>query len=677
MRFVAAALLLGIAASAALEAQTPDTRASLITRAQVWTPTDVSATDLRRGQPGGYAPGSDLRCEYLDKELNGMSPKFACLLPSGKDIKVKYGDANGEVHGEVAATRLLWAMGFGADSMYPVRVFCRGCPETIGVPTGRPGERLVGPAVVEQKKARRELSSGDQPGWSWLELDLIDEEAGGASLAQRDALKLLAVFMQHTDSKPEQQRLICLDEEEAAGAACERPFMLINDVGLTFGRANLLNRNLVGSVNLQEWSRTPVWKEDRACVGNLPRSLTGTLKDPVISEAGRAFLAERLMRLSDAQIRTLFEAARMDVRGATPGAPTIDDWVAAFKAKRQEIVERRCDVLWPGGIAALFGTEPIRWLQDRGSRALTIAMNSVSVFGYTRVYMAIAVALAFLVNLRAGAALLLLLALNGVIAEGAKAIVTSPRPHAVDAAVQNLDVVDTLGAAFRSGVAAPSVDSDDGYGFPSGHVAVTTAFLFGIGYFFQWRWIWPAMAFCIPLMALARMYLGRHFVGDVLGGVAVGVIAATVGFLVLTLARLSNPKRANEAAGRAVIVAGGCALAALVSGFGAYDAGRFLGLAAGVMLLAYDESLAAGFAHGGAADKSRLGVRAGRVALAAVVFAAVWLGTNAALEAAEMLHTPAGAVLAGAIPAFALLPAPLYLERLVTAAKGRVSAAAH
>ena len=43
------------------------------------------------------------------------------------------------------------------------------------------------------------------------------------------------------------------------------------------------------------------------CVGNLPKSFTGTLKDPVISEEGRAFLANLLRQLSDAQIRALFE----------------------------------------------------------------------------------------------------------------------------------------------------------------------------------------------------------------------------------------------------------------------------------------------------------------------------------------------------------------------------------
>ena len=63
------------------------------------------------------------------------------------------------------------------------------------------------------------------------------------------------------------------------------------------------------------------------------------------------------------------------------------------------------------------------------------------------------------------------------------------------------------------------------------------------------------MVFWIPAMALARLYLGRHFLGDVLGGVGVGVIAATIGFIALTLARLSNPSHAWTAAARTMVAA--------------------------------------------------------------------------------------------------------------------------
>jgi membrane-associated phospholipid phosphatase len=637
-----------IAAAVEARGQAPEPRASIVARAHVWIPTNVEGMDLLRGPRnfGPPQPGDTVRCDFVDRAFEGKSPKFACVLPAGEEVKVKFGEDNGEVHGEVAATRLLWALGFGADVMYPVRVVCRGCPDFVtGRPAG-PRERLVDPAVIERKMPARDIS-GTSDAWSWPELDLIREGAGGAPVAHRDALKLLAAFLQHTDSKPEQQRLVCLDDKGETSARCERPFMLLNDVGLTFGRANLANTNVVGSMNLKLWSQTPVWKEGAACVGNLPRSLTGTLKDPVISEDGREFLADLLERLSDAQLHDMFEAARVDPKA----------WTRAFKAKRQEIVDRRCDVLWPGGIRALFGTAPVRWLQDRGSPALTAVMNGVSLLGYTRAYVALAVALAFLVRLRAGAALLLLMALTGVLTDGVKAVVSSPRPDAVDSRVRTLSVVEALGDSFRSDSPLPSVDADDGYGFPSGHVAASTAFLFGLMYLFQWTWAWRALVVWIPAMALSRMYLGRHFLGDVLGGMGVGVIAVAVSFLALTLARLSNPKRAHEALERSLMVAGVCALLALVYGVPApYDAGRFLGLTIGAACIVV--YVGPRFAP---ASDIPVGARVTSLCLAAIVFGLSWWGTRMLIAAAGLAQTPVGMLLAGALPMLFLLPVPLYL----------------
>ena len=670
------AFVMAVGASVVTHTQVTDSRASLLARAHVWMPTRVAEMNVLRGpaRPDAFPFESQVRCTFVDRTLDGNSPKFACVLASGDEIKVKFGDSNGEVHGEVAASRLLWALGFGADAMYPVRILCDGCPSTIGIPSG-PDERLVDPAVVERKMPGRELASGDGPGWSWLELDLIEEEAGGATRAQRDALKLAAVLLQHTDSKPEQQRLVCLDEsDDSATFRCERPFMMINDLGLTFGRANLPNSNLVGSVNLQEWANTPIWKDEGACVGNLAKSLTGTLKDPIISEEGRQFLAERLTQLSDAQIQGIFEVARVDDRAPARGdgraAAPLAEWVRVFKAKREEIVDRRCNALWPGGISALFGTGPIRWLQERSSPPLTVVMNVISLLGYTRVLIALGVMLAFLFKLRAGAALLLLLAFTGVLTDGAKAIVSSPRPQAVDAAVENLDFVYVLGESFRNDSAMPSVDAVDGYGFPSGHVAMTTAFLFGLGYFFRWGWVWPLTLLWIPAMAVSRVYVGRHFLGDVLGGVGIGVIASTIGFLALTLARLSNPNRAAHASVRTFLVAVGCVCATLWTGIGAHETGRFLGLAAAVLLLVNGR-----FGYVLAArtiDNAPLTARIGRLVLAALAFAIVWSATYAALDGFGLRYTLAGALLGGAVPAFSLLPLPLVLERVLAAARARV-----
>jgi hypothetical protein len=90
-------------------------------------------------------------------------------------------------------------------------------------------------------------------------------------------------------------------------------------------------------MDLHDWSGARIWREGTTCVGDLSRSLTGSLEHPRISEAGRAFLARRLLLLSDRQIRDLFRAASVERRGGT-----VDDWLRVFKRKRDEIVKARC-----------------------------------------------------------------------------------------------------------------------------------------------------------------------------------------------------------------------------------------------------------------------------------------------------------------------------------------------
>lgn len=341
---LAAAVTLMLATPAVAAQDRQDDRSSIVARSKVWLPSDIPSKNLLAGPqgPGAFAPGETVHCEYRKKNLRGRSPKFSCVTADGDELKVKFGGTNGEVYAEVAASRLLWALGFGADRMYSVRVICRGCPiEVGGILRANGRERILDPAAVERKLAREIHDE-----WSWGELDNIREEAGGATRAERDALKLLAVMLQHGDSKPEQQRIVCLDEPYTKGR-CQQPLMMVNDLGLTFGRANRFNQQPAGSMNLAEWRRVPVFAGHSGCVGNIQQSFTGTLHRPVISEEGRAFLADLLLQLSDAQLRQMFHAARVGLRPREPGSgrsgfPSVDEWVDAFKAKRTEIVERRC-----------------------------------------------------------------------------------------------------------------------------------------------------------------------------------------------------------------------------------------------------------------------------------------------------------------------------------------------
>jgi hypothetical protein len=323
--------------------QTADSskRLAAIRHAQVWFATDVAAMDLRSGPQGlgAFAPNETVTCDYVEKQLNGRSPKFTCMRPPQDELKVKYGRNNGEVYAEVAASRLFWALGFVAERMYPVRVVCRGCPSEIK------GTEM---ASIQRKTPGKDIETPELVGWAWPELDEVDPAAGGAPRAQRDALKLLAVLVQHTDSKAEQQRLICLGAQtkEEAAEPCAMTVMMAHDLGLTFGRANLWNRNPVASTNLAEWSHAPVWAGPTGCVANLPRSQSGTLDNPIIGEDGRKFLADLLVQLSDKQLSDLFEVSRFPRRSTAsddaPDTSSIADWVKIFKQKRDQVVNRVC-----------------------------------------------------------------------------------------------------------------------------------------------------------------------------------------------------------------------------------------------------------------------------------------------------------------------------------------------
>ena len=66
-----------------------------------------------------------------------------------------------------------------------------------------------------------------------------------------------------------------------------------------------------------------------------------------MSEAGRRFLADLLGQLSDAQIRDMFAAGTIDKRGwPSPrhykNNGTIDQWMQAFKGRRDEVVNHHC-----------------------------------------------------------------------------------------------------------------------------------------------------------------------------------------------------------------------------------------------------------------------------------------------------------------------------------------------
>jgi hypothetical protein len=341
--------------------QTP--RGEVLRRAHVWKPIDTARLNLLAGPAGtGSFPfDAAVTCDYHypDEPVGGVTPKFECEFAPKDIAKVKYGADNGEVYAEVAGTRLFWALGFLVDRMYPVRVTCHNCPadpfreSKAEWHLGRSGSistKIYDPAVVEREAAGEEIKPGDTGGWSWDELELIDPRAGGAPRAHVDALKLLAAFVQHVDNKRDNQAVVCPEDavrkDRDGDETCAVPMLMVKDLGSSFAAASKMR---FPKMKLDSWSDVPIWKDPAACQADLTGSLVGTLEHPRISEAGRKFLADRLMLLSDRQIRDLFTASRVERRGDTirdengQSRPvTVDDWVRVFKDKRDQIVKHRC-----------------------------------------------------------------------------------------------------------------------------------------------------------------------------------------------------------------------------------------------------------------------------------------------------------------------------------------------
>src|SRR6185295_19856976 len=138
-------------------------RRAFIRRAQVWLPTDVASMDLRAGPQGAgaFSPDALVTCDYVDHKLDGSSKKFSCAIDKDDVAKVRYGASNGEVQGSVLASRLLWALGFGADRVYPVRIRCRGCsPDPWTSRERSAGVHVFDPAAIERKPDGHDMSAG-------------------------------------------------------------------------------------------------------------------------------------------------------------------------------------------------------------------------------------------------------------------------------------------------------------------------------------------------------------------------------------------------------------------------------------------------------------------------------------------------------------------------------------
>jgi hypothetical protein len=338
-------------------------------RARVWRQPSlpIGQADLFNNPRGvgSFHRNAQVACKFLPKVVSGKSPKFQCVLPDGRVLRIKYGP-NPEVRTEVAASRLLEALGFGADRVYAVsKVRCFGCPEDpfamlscVSSPLAEVKKDCVplygaeGPAgeidvkvdygkytdfdavAIEQQMSGQTIEADGRRGWEWSELAKVDASRGGATHAERDALRLMAVVLNQWDNRSDNQRLVCLPggDSRKKDGSCSAPFAFMHDVGGTFGRVGASKDER--KLDLEGWESVRVFKDDSSCRVRIesPPLHGATFDEVAISEKGRLFLANLLAQLSERQIRGLFLGARFPADERS--------WTSAFLDKVRQIVER-------------------------------------------------------------------------------------------------------------------------------------------------------------------------------------------------------------------------------------------------------------------------------------------------------------------------------------------------
>ncbi len=186
----------------------------------------------------------------------------------------------------------------------------------------------------------------------------------------------------------------------------------------------------------------------------------------------------------------------------------------------------------------MFQTEPILWLQSWASPWLTALMTGISSLGYETPYAVLLTAVLAGLSFRRGFLLLQAMMWSALLNSALKDWCALPRPIHVDARVLDggrpgsspftgMGATRVFGGlppdivAHWRGVVAPGQDE---FGLPSGHVQSTTVLWGSLAVLFGSRaalWCWPA---AVMLMGVSRMYLGRHFLADVLAGAALGIV---------------------------------------------------------------------------------------------------------------------------------------------------------
>lgn len=247
-------------------------------------PRDIQRRNLLLG-PGGAEMKPDLRRVTLIKEeTSGTSKKYRVVDASGREWVAKVGK---EAQAETAASRLLWASGYYADTDYLV-----------------PSVRIEGlnKTLTNVRFGARPKDEKRNGGWKWKTNPFVGRR-------EYQGLKVLMALLNNWDTKDSNNRIVMAKNADGQNEAR----YVVHDLGASFGkkmnwfernllfkrdrnntngyaRARLINKVRGDSVELNYWSKN-----------------RKTLRKVSVEDA--RWMGKVLSRLSQQQIADAFRAA--------------------------------------------------------------------------------------------------------------------------------------------------------------------------------------------------------------------------------------------------------------------------------------------------------------------------------------------------------------------------------
>ena len=295
----AGALLLSLATATPAVGQTPAAPKDQSNGVPIlWKdPGNLADRDLFWGS-GGQAKAPQAPFTFVSEDSGGTNPKVIVTDARGTKWSVKFpaSDSKDEVHSEVAASRLVWALGYMVEDVYFV-----GPGKIQGVTKlERAKDSIAADGTFEKGRFELRDASMKRLGRTW-EYD----KSPFKDTRELSGLKILLALLSNWDNKTSNTDV--LQVRTPQGQLEDRYIM--SDYGATFGKMGSGPTMLTGRSrwNLEDFQKGEFIKEVKD--GKLRLNYSGVIEiDDVPVEHARWF-ADLASRLTETQVRRAFDAA--------------------------------------------------------------------------------------------------------------------------------------------------------------------------------------------------------------------------------------------------------------------------------------------------------------------------------------------------------------------------------